>query len=222
MYRRRWLFYLQIIWSGVLLICLLFMPETFHPVLLARKAKALRKSTGNNEYHSASELARKEKTLSTSLLTAFYVPFQLLFLDPAIMVLSSYTALLQGILYLFFGAFPLVFVENHGFTLWEVGLTFVGLAVGNFFACLCNPLWHKDWMKRMGKEKEKNPEYKPEPELRLPPAVVGAPIVAASLFWFAWTTYPFVHWIVPIIATVFFSIGYVAQHIARCRIVTNS
>ena len=52
-------------------------------------------------------------------------------------------------------------------------------------------------------------EYKPEPELRLPPAMVGAVLVTVSLFWFAWTTYASVHWIVPIIATVFFSTGYV-------------
>ncbi|KAK5129250.1 hypothetical protein LTR08_003715 [Meristemomyces frigidus] len=32
-------------------------------------------------------------------------------------------------------------------------------------------------------------------------------MLAAALFWFAWTTYPTVHWIVPVIATVFFSTG---------------
>ncbi len=52
-------------------------------------------------------------------------------------------------------------------------------------------------------------EYEPEPELRLPPAMVGSVLVTVALFWFAWTTYPSVHWILPIIATVVFSIGYV-------------
>ena len=186
------------------------MPETFHPILLSKKAAALRKSTGNSEYHSASDLARASKTLSRALLDSLFVPFKLLFLDPMVLALSTYTALLQGILYLCFGAFPLVFGVNHGFNLWQVGLAFLGLLVGNLIACLFNPYWHKNWMGQIQKMKEKNgPEYKPEPELRLPPALVGSVLVTVSLFWFGWTTYASVHWIVPIIATVFFSVGYV-------------
>jgi hypothetical protein len=194
----------------VLLASVIFVKETYHPVLLSRKAEALRKSQNNNKYHSASEVARASKTLSQALLASLYVPFQLLFLDPMILALSTYTSLIQGILYLFFGAFPLVFGQNHGFNLWQIGLTFIGLMIGNVIACFCNPLWHKNWMGLIQKNKQRHgPEYKPEPELRLPPAMVGAAMVTASLFWFAFTTYSSVHWIVPIIATIVFSVGYV-------------
>ena len=41
-----------------------------------------------------------------------------------------------------------------------------------------------------------------EPEFRLPPAIAGAPLVTIGLLWFGWTTYPSIHWIVPIIGTV--------------------
>jgi len=127
-----------------------------------------------------------------------------------VLALSTYTSLLQGILYLFFGAFPLVFGTNHDFNLWQIGLTFLGLLIGNLIACFCNPLWHKNWMGLIHKKKAKyGDEYKPEPELRLPPAMVGSVLVTTTLFWFAWTTYRSVHWIVPIIATVFFGTGYV-------------
>jgi hypothetical protein len=207
---RRWSFYVLLIWAGVILVCVLFVSETFHPILLSKKAAALRKSKNNNEYHSASEKARASKTLSQALLTSLYVPFQLLFLDPMVMVLSTYTSLLQGILYLCFGAFPLVFGNNHGFNLWQIGLTFIGLMIGNLIACLFNPFWHRNWMGLTRKMKGKHgAEYKPEPELRLPPAIVGSVLITVALFWFAWTTYPSVHWIVPLIATVVFSTGYV-------------
>ena len=180
---RRWSFYVLLIWAGVILACVLLVPETFHPILLSKKAAALRKSTNNNEYHSASDIARASKTLSSALLTSLYVPFQLLFLDPMVLALSTYTSLLQGILYLFFGAFPLVFGTNYGFNLWQIGLTFLGLSIGNLIACLFNPLWHKNWMGLISKMKEKHgAEYKPEPELRLPPAMVGSVMVTASLF----------------------------------------
>ena len=151
-------------------------------------------------------------------MASLYVPFKLLFQDPMIAVLSTYTSLLQAILYMCFSAFALVFGNNHGFNLWQIGLTFLGLAVGNVIACCCNPLSHKQWMGSIAKEKAKHgAEYKPQPELRLPPAMVGGPMLTAALFWFAWTTYPSVHWIVPIIATVFFSTAYVPQSFVGIR-----
>lgn len=189
---------------------MLLTPETFHPVLLRQKAASIRRETGDSRYYSASEKARAEKTLAGALLASLTVPFKLLFRDPMIAVLSTYTSLLQAILYMCFSAFPLVFGNNHGFNLWQIGLTFLGLAIGNIIACFCNPLWHKQWMGSIAKEKAKQgADYKPQPELRLPPAMVGGPMLAAALFMFAFTTYSSVHWIVPIIATVFFSTAYV-------------
>lgn len=205
---RRWCFYVQIIWATIILVCVLITPETFPPVLLSRKAAKLRKETGNNGYYSASEKTRAEKSLSGALWASLTVPFKLLAQDPMIAVLSTYTSLLQAILYLCFSAFNLLFGDNHGFNLWQIGLTFLGLAVGNVIACFCNPLWHKQWTNGIAKEKAKHgPDYKPQPELRLPPAMVGGPMLTIALFWFAWTTYASVHWIVPIIATVFFSVA---------------
>jgi len=207
---RRWCFYVQIIWATCLFVAVFLTPETFHPVLLSKKASNLRKATEDNRYYSISEKSRAQKTLRAALFASLTVPFKLLFLDPMIAILSIYTSLLQAILYLCFSAFALVFGHSHGFNLWQIGLTFLGLAVGNIISCFCNPLWHKQWMGSIGKQKAKHgSDYKPQPELRLPPAMVGGPMLTAALFWFAFTTYSSVHWIVPIIATVFFSIAYV-------------
>jgi hypothetical protein len=190
-----------------MLVCVLLVPETYHPTLLSEKAAALRRST-SKEYHSASDATRASKSLPHALLESLYVPFQLLFLDPMVAALSAYTSLLQGILYLCFGVFPSVFVNNHGFNLWQVDLSFLGLFIGNVIGCMFNPYWHKNWIGLIGKMKAKHgADYKPEPELRLPPTMVGSVLVTVSLFWFAWTTFPSVHWIVPIIATVFFAAG---------------
>lgn len=62
------------------------------------------------------------KIIALSLLR----PFQLLLLEPMCLCLNLYLAILLGILYLFFGAFPLVFRTNHDTNLWQVGLTFLG------------------------------------------------------------------------------------------------
>jgi hypothetical protein len=113
-----------------MLVATFSIPETYHPVLLARKAAALRKSTGNDNYYSASERANTARSIPQTILRSLYRPFQLLFLEPMCTCLCLYSALLLGILYLFFGAFPLVFSTNHNFKEWQIGLTFLGLIVG--------------------------------------------------------------------------------------------
>lgn len=43
--------------------------------------------------------------------------------------------------------------------------------------------------------------------MRLPIAFVGSVLLPISMFWFGWTSGAGVHWIVPIIASAFFSAG---------------
>lgn len=38
-------------------------------------------------------------------------------------------------------------------------------------------------------------------------ARLGAIFIPVSLFWFGWTSYPSVHWVVPIVASAFFGAG---------------
>jgi hypothetical protein len=37
-----------------------------------------------------------------------------------------------------------VFGNNHGFNLWQTGLTFLGLFVGNLIGVACDPLWRRN------------------------------------------------------------------------------
>lgn len=183
----RWTFYVLLIWSGVMFVAVLFVPETYHPVLLARKAASIRTSTGNEEYRSSSELALQTKSISKTILHSLYRPFQLLVLEPMCLLLCMYSALLLGILYLFFGAFPLVFETNHGFELWQTGMTFLGLMVGMFVSFATMPLWKRNYLRLVADWKINLPDTdqaspRPESEFRLPPAIAGAILVPIGLF----------------------------------------
>ena len=93
------------------------------------------------------------------------------------------TALLLGILYLSFGAFPLVFENNHGFSLSQTGLSFLGILVGMMIGIASDPLWKKKYADLVHENKAKKGEdATPEPEFRLPPAVWGAWLVPVGLF----------------------------------------
>jgi hypothetical protein len=78
---------------------------------------------------------------------------------------------LLGILYLFFGAFGLVFKNNHGFSLHEVGLSFLGIGIGMLIAMASTPLWRRNYSRLVGKNRNEGEDTQPqsEPEFRLPP-----------------------------------------------------
>jgi hypothetical protein len=123
------------------------------------------------------------------------------------------------------------FESIDGFELWQRGLSFLGLLVGMIFAMLSDSYWQWKY-RRLERSHEalKNQDFKFLPEWRLPPgicllalmksklliilvseAIVGAPLVTVGLFIFAWTTYPNIHWIVPMIGSALFGVGYVLK-----------
>ncbi|KAI9718792.1 MAG: hypothetical protein M1812_003966 [Candelaria pacifica] len=205
----RWTFYVLLIWSAVNLISIIaLVPETYHPVMLRQKARNLRRETGNSEWKAPIE--KTTKTIPQTILLSVRRPFELLIFEPMCLNLCIFSAILLGVLYLFFGAFELVFVNNHGFSLHQVGLTFLGLFVGMLAGISTDPLFHRYYEKLVRRREEDGGEPGgAEPEYRLPPAIVGAVLVPIGLFCFGWTTYSSVHWIVPIIGSAVFGMGYV-------------
>lgn len=145
----------------------------------------------------------------------------LLFLEPMCLNLCLFSSILLGILYLFFGAFDVVFRDVYHFKLWQVGLTFLGLLIGMLLAIASDPIWHWNYIRLVRKkEKETGQEGASEPEFRLPPSIGGAPLCVIGLFWFAWTIYPSIHWIVPIIGAGVFGCGSVSSPLNDATVLT--
>jgi len=203
----RWCFYVLIIWSGVqLALIVLLVPETYHPVLLRNKAIRLREETGNPAW--VAPLEKLDRSVTQTVLWSCIRPFQLLFFEPMCLNLCILSAILLGILYLFFGAFPLVFQNNHGFSISQTGLAFLGLLVGMLTGISTDPIWRNMYgrLVRQNREQGGGPGGS-EPEFRLPSTILGAWVVPIALFGFGWTTYSSVHWIVPIIFSGLFGLG---------------
>ncbi|KAK8024868.1 major facilitator superfamily domain-containing protein [Apiospora arundinis] len=197
----RWTYYVSIIWAFALLIAIIFFtPETYHPIKLREKARALRKETGDERWKAPMET--KDKSVARAVGNSLLRPFQLLIWEPMCLCLCLFSAILLGTLYLFFGAFHLIFGAVYGFNLWQTGLAFLGILIGMLAAGATDPLWHRVYARLLRQN-----DGVPEPEFRLPPAVAGAVLVPIGLFMFAWTTFPWVHWIVPIIGSGIFGMG---------------
>ena len=203
----RWTFYVLLIWTALQLAAIvLFMPETYHPVILRNKARRLRKDTGDESY--VAPIERLDRSIPKTILWSCIRPFQLLVLEPMVLNLCLLSAVLLGILYLFFGAFPVIFEEHHGFTLSQNGLAFLGLFVGMLLGILSDPIFQRYYARLMRQREAAGGEPGgTDPEMRLPPCVVGVWLVVAGLFGFAWSSYSYVHWIVPILFSSLFGIG---------------
>jgi len=80
----------------------------------------------------------------------------------------------------FFGAFPLVFQNNHGFTVSQTGLSFLGLLVGMLTGITSDLLWRRRYDRLVQRSEAQGGGS--EPEFRLPATIFGAFVVPISLF----------------------------------------
>lgn len=105
-------------------IGVLAVPETYAPVILQRRAKRIRYETKNWAIHAkADETQVNFKQLSQKYLIR---PFVMLVLEPILVLITIYMALIYGILYLFFEAYPIVFQEVRGWNMGVGALPFIG------------------------------------------------------------------------------------------------
>ncbi|GAA5868957.1 hypothetical protein JCM16303_000319 [Sporobolomyces ruberrimus] len=191
----RWIFYILIIFSFIM-FCLGFLnPETYAPVLLRRRAAKLQKENGM-VYRSQFDLHPMfAAPLATKMKTAVARPFVLLFKEMIVLLMSLYAAFIYGCLYLFFGAIPIVFAQDRGWSSGVASLPFIGIGLGMISAVIVNVFENKRYVRNLIKNGGTLP-----PEARLPLCCVAGVMLPVGLFWFAWTTQPSVHWIVPVIA----------------------
>src|SRR5437868_1600355 len=112
------------IFTGVVFIIgIAFYSETYAPVLLRQRAEKLSKATGL-VYRSKFE-EKSQINLSHLLKTSLSRPWIFLFHEPIVFLLSVYMAVIYGVLYMLFGAYPIVYKEKRGWYSGQCGLAFL-------------------------------------------------------------------------------------------------
>jgi len=197
----RWVLWVSTIYSGILLIPVMFAPETHSHTCLAKKAGRLRVENGVPTYYTAFDRYALPK--STIFATAIWRPIQLLVLEPVILFTSLLVSVVWGILYVYMGAYLYVFEGIYGWGAGNAGAAFGGIGVGILLSILVSGPANKIYLK----QREKYGNGGPYPEGRLPPAMVAACLIPISVFWFAWTGNKEIHWIVPVLSGIPFGLG---------------
>ncbi|KAJ5802567.1 uncharacterized protein N7503_005017 [Penicillium pulvis] len=197
----RWTQYLTgIMMMFFLAMDLIFVDESYPPVLLVNKARRLRFQTGNWALHARHE----EWDVTLKELGNKYMirPFALL-ATPICFLVALYASFVYGILYLSLAAFPIVFQEIRGWNQVVGALPFLGYLVGIFMGAGINLANQKFYLKRF-----KANNNRAVPEARLPPMMLGSVFFAGGMFVFGWTSPKDIHWIAPIIGAVMMGFGF--------------
>ncbi|KAI9701742.1 MAG: hypothetical protein M1820_006370 [Bogoriella megaspora] len=198
----RWVFWSVCIADALIQISgLFFLQETYAPKLLHKKAKKLRKETGNNALKT--EYEHPDRSLWVMLRVSLVRPFLLLGTQPIVQCLAIYLAYIYGLNYLILSTFPTlwsdVYHENAGIG----GLNYISLGLGLFLGSQICALINDRVYRRL----KKRNNNKGVPEFRVPMMIPGAVLTPIGLFWYGWSAQAAIHWIMPNIGVAIFAAG---------------
>ncbi|CAG8898269.1 unnamed protein product [Penicillium egyptiacum] len=212
----RWMCWIALILSAIALVFAILLKETYAPTILQKKAARLRKESGESRWWSRYD---QKASLPEVLKLNLSRPFVMAVTEPICIFWNIYIAIIYGILYLCFVAYPIVFRDIRGWQLGVSGLAFLGIGIGVLLTIACEPL-----IRRLINSHVKDPETgKPHPEAMVAFVCICATMIPVGELWFAWTCSPAsIHWIVPMLAGIPFGAGNTGVFIYASNYLTHS
>ncbi|CAN3360695.1 polyamine transporter 3 [Diutina catenulata] len=186
--------------AGVMWIAVGLIPETYAPVILKRRAKKMRKETGNPKIMTEQEAT--PMSIMGLINDCLLRPMKFIFTEPILVLVCAFVALIYSLLYAFFFAYPVIFNELYGYEDDMVGLMFIPILIGAGLALTTTPLLEFRYMK-IAKTRRMIPED------RLVGAMIGSPFPCIALFILGATSYKHIIWVGPASSGIAFGYGMV-------------
>ena len=96
----RWVFWVMMIFAGVCTAVVCFsMPETYGPIILQKKVNRLRKEDPVQNAHLYCQHERQDWSFKGVVSRTIFRPFKMLVLEPILLLITIYTAIVYGLLY---------------------------------------------------------------------------------------------------------------------------
>jgi len=186
---------------------LLFLKETYPPVLLERKAAKNRRSTGMGEEKARIEIRismdTNDRHWKAIFREALARPFKLFIYEPIVQLLGVYMAFIYGLLYIFLTTIPTTFQDVYHNRVGVAGFHYLALGAGLSIGSQGNA-WLMD---RVYKSLKARYGGVGRPEFRLPNIVPGTILSPIGLLITGWTTQNHVFWLVPDIGILLVGAG---------------
>lgn len=163
----RWTFWLTALLLGGCVVINLPVPETFAPRIF-------------REPDSSSSLS--SMTLPAALRVGLGRPLHMLLVEPIMLPTAAYGAVVQGILYVYYVAYPWALQTQYSFSVYQVGLSFLSLLGGSIVAFPIISVVDRTMYQKAKRRAELRGESV-APEERLWCCMIGSILLPISLFW---------------------------------------
>lgn len=202
----RWSFWIALAYAGACLIPLIFLPETYGPVLLVHRAQRLRRADPAQHARLTAPHELQDLDLAQLVSRVLTRPLRMGLFEPIVSATCAYLSLIYAIFYMTFQAFPIIYMDLYDLSAGIEGLLY--LAIGGGALCALPVFFAWDAVLRRATA-EGRPWTRREEYRRLPLACLGGPLFVASLFWLGWTSDPSrIPYAVPMLAGVPFGMGF--------------
>ena len=166
--------------------------ETRGVVILSKRARKARQ-------HSE-KVSKSPRNTAISVKAFIYGnlirPFRLLFTEPVIFVFTLLSALSYGIVFISTQSVTQVYATNFGWKDYQTGLVQSSIVIGEFAGFLTCLIQNKIFSRAATARARQPNSSLPEVRLYLsiPASFLG---LAGGLFWYGWTSYSYLPWILP-------------------------
>ncbi|KAF2673202.1 MFS multidrug transporter [Microthyrium microscopicum] len=211
----RWIFWIQLVIYGVSLpLVLVFMRETRGHVILSKRSK---NKEGRHPAHSLGTA----KGLKVFLYNNIARPAQLLCTEPVVFFFTLLSALSYGIVFISTQSVTQVYPTLYNWQEYQAGLVQGSIVIGEilgFIICL-----YQNHIFARAFETDKTTPNPNLPEVRLYLSILGSFIgLAGGLFWYGWTSYSHLHWILPSVGLAIVGCGSVVVMQAIMMYITDA
>lgn len=172
-------------------------------MILARRAQQIRNATGLSIFAKAE---KEHSSIRDILKETLVRPTRMLCTEAVVLSFGLWSAFCVGTAFMFTQSVTQVYSSLYHWNFFTTGLVQSAVVFGELVGLIMS-LWQDKLYFRSADKNTENPGH-PIPEARLylsiPASFIG---LTAGLFWFAWTSYPSLHWIIPTISLSFVGFG---------------
>lgn len=201
----RWLFWSTSILQGVLVVLsFILFHETHAPTILRKRAKRLRRTTGNLLLFTQEERVDSVHSKTWILVRSLTRPVRLLLFHPIVQIQALLSGFTYGLSYLVLSTFSDLWIKQYHERVSISGIHYISMCIGEIVgAQIGGPLM--DFVYR--KLKSRQGSGLEVPEYRVPIMLIGALLTPVGLFLYGWSAQKHTPWIVVDIGAGLLSFG---------------
>lgn len=193
----RWIFWsTSILQALAIAFAFVIFRETHAPTILEKKAAQLRKSTGDERYHTYVSTLTHGRAFSSILLVHLTRPFRLLGLHPIIQIQTLLSGYNYGLLYLVLATYSSLWTNHYHQSVSSSGLHYLAMCLGEVIGSVVGGFLMDRIYRSLSKRSSTQGE---QAEFHIPLMAPAYFLTAAGLLLYGWTAQYRVSW--PVVDT---------------------